>query len=131
MLLWDDLAKWVIAELRKLGISADDEPGQEDFGWYLNFKIAQTAYSFVVGYREDDETWIGWIERNRGFLSSILGWRTRHLDLAAPEILHAVLSSSNLIDGLRWHFPCDFDRGNEEKAFASPAARQSSVRRGD
>jgi hypothetical protein len=30
----DDLAKWLIDELRKQGLETDDEPGQEDFGWF-------------------------------------------------------------------------------------------------
>src|SRR2546421_4839228 len=75
----DDLAKWLLQELRKKGVKTAAEPGQEDFGWYLNFEIAGTASTLVVGYRagskEDAGTWIGWLERNRGLVSSLLGRR--------------------------------------------------------
>jgi hypothetical protein len=67
----DDLAKWLIQELGNRSFKTDDEPGQEDFGWYLNFKIGGTASTFLLGYRPDNKnnagTWIGWLERNRGF----------------------------------------------------------------
>lgn len=31
----DDVAKWLIGELRKLGMKAGEKPHQEDFGWYV------------------------------------------------------------------------------------------------
>ncbi|HET6326867.1 MAG TPA: hypothetical protein VFG04_19470 [Planctomycetaceae bacterium] len=47
----DDLARWFIAELRGRGIRTDSEPGQEDFGWYLGFRVADTDYHLVLGHR--------------------------------------------------------------------------------
>ena len=35
----DDLARWLMEELAQQGIGVDDEPGQEDFGWYFEFSI--------------------------------------------------------------------------------------------
>ena len=52
----DDLAKWLIDELRKKGSETDDEPGQEDFGWYLNFETAGIAHCFVIGHRPTGES---------------------------------------------------------------------------
>lgn len=72
----DDLCKWLIGALREPGLSTDDEPGQEDFGWYLNFRIDSKEYTFVVSYRPYDETWIGWVEWRRGLLGGRV-WRTR------------------------------------------------------
>lgn len=34
----DDVAEWLIRELSKQGMGTDEKPGQEDFGWYLNFE---------------------------------------------------------------------------------------------
>jgi hypothetical protein len=39
----DDVAAWLIRELRKQGIGTDEKPGQEDFGWYLNSKQRVSA----------------------------------------------------------------------------------------
>jgi hypothetical protein len=120
----DDLAKWLIQELGKRGIKTDDEPGQEDFGWYLNFEIGGTASTFIVGYRPGDKnnagTWIGWLERNRGFISSLLGRRETDIDLAAAEILHEILSNAPAIQDVRWHWKQDFDRGREELGKQTP-----------
>jgi hypothetical protein len=119
----DDMAKWLIGELRKEGIETDEKPGQEDFGWYLNFEVAGIGHTFVIGHRPTGEseegTWIGWLERSRGF-SSLLGGRKRGIQLSAVEIIHRVLSASPLIRDVRWHFQRDFDKGNEERGALSP-----------
>jgi hypothetical protein len=44
----DDLARGVVVELRKQNVTAKDEPGQENFGWYLNFEVAGLHHFFVV-----------------------------------------------------------------------------------
>jgi hypothetical protein len=66
----DDVARWLIGELHKQGFEADEKPGQEDFGWYLNFGATGIGHTFVIGYRPNGEseagTWIGWLERSRG-----------------------------------------------------------------
>lgn len=111
----DDLAKWLIEELRKQGSGTDDEPGQEDFGWYLNFETAGIAHTFVIGHRPTGEseagTWFGVIERNRGFFGSIFGRRRRGIQPSAADAIHAILSTSPLIQDVRWHFKLDFDKG--------------------
>ena len=35
----DDVAKWLLQELRAKGIKTDKEPGQEDFGWFFDFTL--------------------------------------------------------------------------------------------
>ena len=111
----DDLAKWLIDELRKQGSGTDDEPSQEDFGWYLNFETAGIAHTFVIGHRPTGEseagTWFGVIERNRGFFGSIFGRRRRGIQPSAADAIHAILSTSPLIQDVRWHFKLDFDKG--------------------
>jgi hypothetical protein len=52
----DDVAKWLIAELRNEGVETDEKPSQEDFGWYLNFDVARTSHTFVIGHRPTGES---------------------------------------------------------------------------
>ena len=52
----DDVAVWLIGELRKQGLTTDEKPGQEDFGWYLNFKVTETSHTLVIGHRPAGET---------------------------------------------------------------------------
>ncbi len=121
----EDLAKWLIQELRNRGASADGEPGQEDFGWYFNFQVMGASHTFVIGHcpglvEGGEGTWIGWIERDRGLLGSLLGARKRGIDPAAPQTLHSILSSSPQIRDIRWHFRRDFDKGREERGAPAP-----------
>ena len=115
----DDVANWLIAELRKKGVETDEKPGQEDFGWYLNFTVQGTQHTFVIGHRPNGEseagTWIGWLERSRGFIGSILGRRKHGIHPSAVEAIHGTLSSSPLIRDVRWYSQRDFDKENGER----------------
>jgi hypothetical protein len=114
----DDLAQWLVGELRHEGLETDDKPDQEDFGWYFNFENKGVRSTLVIGFgyppldRPADGTWIGWIERRRGFLGSLLGGRGRDIDPSAIELIHAILSASPQIRDVRWYFRKDFDIGN-------------------
>jgi len=123
----DDVARWLIDELRKRGVKADEKPGQEDFGWYLNFEVTGVGHTFVIGHRPTGEseqgTWIGRLERNRGFIASLLGARERGIHSSAAEAIHTILSSSSQIQDVRWHFQQDFDKGLEERGALLPQSR--------
>jgi hypothetical protein len=121
----DDLAKWLIHQLRDRGVDADSEPGQEDFGWYFNFQVAGMPHTFVIGHSPSlveggEGIWIGWVERNRGLVGSLFGGRTRGINPAAPRTLHSILSSSPKIEDVRWHFRRDFDKGHEQLGASAP-----------
>jgi hypothetical protein len=120
----DDIAKWLIQELRNRGVNADGEPGQEDFGWYFNFQVMGTPHTFVVGHRpgyeKEEGRWIGWIERRQGFVGSLLGARKRRINLSAPETLHSILFSSPQIRDVRWHLQQHFDKGCEDLGASAP-----------
>lgn len=44
----------MIARLRATGLQTDDEPRQEDFGWYFQFEVPGGRHCCVLGYQEDD-----------------------------------------------------------------------------
>ena len=120
----DAVAKWLIAELRKQGAKTDEQPGQEDFGWYLNFEITGKGHTFVIGHRPAGESeaaiWIGWLERNPGFIGSLFGGRKRGIQPSAIEAIHKILSNSALVRDVRWYLQRDFDEGNQERGTRSP-----------
>jgi hypothetical protein len=122
----DDVGKWLIGELRKQGLKTDETPDQEDFGWYMDFEVAGIGHTFVIGHRPSGEseagTWLGWLERSRGFIGSILGARNRGIQPSAAEAIHKILLGSPLIRDVRWHFQSDFDQGHEERGASSPQA---------
>ena len=100
----DDLARCMIARLRSNGLQTDDEPRQEDFGWYFQFEVPGGRHCCVLGYQEDDPEgrWLIWLERSRGFLGSILGMRKRGIDSAAVRALQDILGRAPEIRELEW-----------------------------
>lgn len=120
----DDLCRWLIAQLTADGIGCDPEPGQEDFGWYFNFRLGNDLYCLVCGFRPADGdcagVWVAWLERSTGFLASLFGGRNRNIDASAPAKIHKVLARCAEISHIRWHIKEDFDRGNEEAGTESP-----------
>ncbi|MFB3880335.1 MAG: hypothetical protein ACE149_03680 [Armatimonadota bacterium] len=120
----DDLAKWLIQELRARGFQIDDEPDQEDFGWYFDFGVGDTPHCLVIAFRPpngaEEGDWVCWLERSRGLLSSALGFRNKGIQREAAEAIHAVLASSAQVREVRWHLKKDFDSGHEELGVPSP-----------
>ena len=92
----DDLARWLIVELQSRGVEVDEEPGQEDFGWYLSFRHNDHCYTVILGSREDETEaadWLCWIEGpSKGIL--FFG-RKRHADRETLQLLHEILSGSD------------------------------------
>jgi hypothetical protein len=131
----DDTAKWLLSELQRIGLRAGDKPGQKDFGWYLNFEVAGVSHCFVLLYRSDDvregATWIGVLERNRGFFGSIFGRRKHGIQASAAQAIHSILATSTLIQDVRWHFQEDFDKGYEEKGTSTPQESNESTDGGE
>lgn len=101
----DDLAKWMMARLRRRGIHTDDEPGQEDFGWYFEFAVPSGRHCCILAYQPDDAEglWHLSLERSRGFIGSLLGMRSRGIQAAAVRAISDVLGSASEIHDFAWH----------------------------
>ena len=121
----DDVAKWLIKVLKAQGIRTDEAPSPEDFGWYFNvFSDGNIGHTLVIGYRPNGKNepgiWIIWLERKRGFIGSLLGARTRGVKASAAQAIHRVLSGSQFVFNLRWHFRYDFEADRQELGSVSP-----------
>jgi len=120
----DDVAKRLIIKLHDAGFSTDSEPGQEDFGWFFNFEVPEGGHCFIIGYRpgEDDAEgdWVGWIERKKGFVGSLLGGRNRGISASATEVIHSALMKNPEVRAVKWHLKEDFDKGNEDQGTSTP-----------
>jgi len=117
-----DVAEWLIRELRKRGMRTDEKPGQEDFGWYLNFGTVGIDHTFVIGHRPkgdtEEGTWVGWLERKRGLIGSVFAGRRRGVQPSAAQAIHQILTGSPVIRDVRWHSKRDFDSGIERGALS-------------
>jgi len=116
----DDVAKWLMGDLRKKGLAVDDEPGQEDFGWYFGFRFQGEEYHLVIGSMEDTPYWLIWLERAKGLIPSLFGARNRGIKPAAVQLIHDVLGASPNVSDMRWWHKPDFDRGADE-SLSSPS----------
>lgn len=116
----DDVAHWMMRELRARGVECASQPGQEDFGWYFTYRVEGVSHAFVIGFRPDDETWIGWLERHRGPIGSLILGRRRGVRPAASHAIHTVLSESAEIHDIRWHDQMEFDQGQEDTGATEP-----------
>ncbi len=114
----DDVARWISSEFQQRNIEVGEEVGEEDFGWYLTFQLNGIEYSFVLGWREGDETepdvWLGWLERDAGFVASLFGGRKKNIASEAAVAIHEILSQTDKVHDVRWHLRQDFDANNEE-----------------
>ena len=122
----DDVAEWFAVELEKLGAKVDREddfPGQEDFGWYIDFTLGEKPFTLVVGSRPDEGDkfeWVLWIERQCGFLGSIFGGRDKNIAPESIQAIHKILSGRNDVSEIRWHLKADFDKGIENTTTERP-----------
>lgn len=100
----DDLAKWLMVRLQKVGIETDPEPGQEDFGWYFDFSVPAGRHCCVLGYQPDEPegVWRLWLERSRGLVASIFGRRGHGIDETAVKAIDDILRAAPEISDVRW-----------------------------
>lgn len=107
----DDVARWLMEELRSKGHEATSDAKQEDFGWYFTFLASGVEHCFVIGHRpggaNQEGLWIGWLERSRGFLPSLVGARKTGILPVSIELIEGILSGSSQIKDMRWHFARD------------------------
>jgi len=102
----DDLARWLIAKLKERGIETGSGPGQEDFGWYFTFWVSDVEHCLVLGFQPNDpsagDQWLGWLERQAGFLSSLTGGRKRGISPKAVSLINEILTTAPEIRDLNW-----------------------------
>lgn len=102
----DDLAAWLIEGLERAAIKTTSKPVQEDFGWFFTFIVNNVEHRVIVGFQPNDiatgDCWIGWIERNVGFLPTVFGGRHRGILPEAIDVIDSILSSTSEINELMW-----------------------------
>ena len=97
-----DLANWLIHELARRDAAVEPMIGHQDAGWMVRFNFRGATYDFVTLYR--GPVWLGLLERRRGILARIFHGQPKNVEFDALRLIDEVLSSSDLISDVRWHY---------------------------
>ena|SRR5437899_1015292 len=120
----DDIADWLMDELRARDVQTDDEARQDEAGWHFGIRRGEIDYKVRVSRRPGSASrppvWIGRVERKTGRLGTLLHAPARAIEPDVVFSIHAVLNSSLLIRNLRWHYQRDFDAGREQFGESEP-----------
>ena len=98
-----DLANWLIYELGRRDAAVEPMIGQKDAGWIVRFRFRGATYDFLAGYRGGPD-WVGFLEHRRGLVGRLFHRPQKNVEFDAVRLIDAVLSSSELISDVRWHY---------------------------
>lgn len=98
-----DLANWLTYELTRHDAAVEPMIGQKDAGWIVRFRFHGATYDFLARYSGGSE-WVGFLERRRGILGRLFHRPRKNVEFDAVRLIDAVLSSSQLISDIRWHY---------------------------
>lgn len=97
-----DLANWLIHELARHEAAVEPAIGQKAAGWLVRFRFRGATYDFVARYRGPD--WVAMLERRLGILGRLFHRQQKSVEFRALQLIDEVLSSSELICDIRWHY---------------------------
>jgi len=89
-------------ELTRHDAAVEPMIGHKDTGWIVRFRFRSATYDFVASYRDPD--WVGFLERRPGILGRLFHLRQKNVEFDALRLIDEVLSSSELISDIRWHY---------------------------
>lgn len=130
------LALRLSAALREAGHPAE-APYCEDWGWCVEFRVADEAHWLGVGRRttaadllgdeaaahpaaESGPDWLCFIERRRSLRTLFARASERQVTTDAAAAVHAALSAQPEVTELSWHHKARFDAGDEAHGASTP-----------
>lgn len=120
----DDLARWLMDKLRARQLVVDEEdPSQEDHGWYVTFAFEGALYDLVVTYAPGNGAagrWLACIERSVGLWGTMIGQRHRGVTKEVVRLVNDILVEAEECRDVRWLYFEDVRRGNLEQPTGSP-----------
>jgi hypothetical protein len=95
-----DVANWLLNELNSREPRAEASIGQRNNGWSIRFSSGGAKHQFVIVYRTPH--WVGSLERAPRMVDRFLRRRPRPVESEAVLLINSILSSSELVDDVRW-----------------------------
>lgn len=122
----DDVVLWLADKLRDRGTwIEEEEPSQEDHGWYLTFRRNDILYDLIVSYAPENggaPRWLVSIERGFGLLGSLFGRRYKRVEVEVVRLVNDILQKAEECRGVRWLFETDLGRGDLQHGSEDPFA---------
>ncbi len=107
----EDLAAWLRAELIERGIPTI-EPGQEDWGWYIESQMDGCTYFIAIGGNPDDTAqdknrgeWRITIEKHRSVWEKLSGRNKTTQEAPIFDVIEAILRAQPDIKNVRHEEP--------------------------
>ena len=102
-----DLANWLIHELARRDAAVEPMISHKDAGWIVRFNFRGATYDLLILYQ--GSAWLGLLERRRGIFARGIWARIFHaqpknVEFEALRLIDELLSSSDLISDVRWHY---------------------------
>lgn len=120
----DDLVRWFVVQLRERQLSVDEEdPSQEDHGWYVSFTVDDLLYDLIVTYAPANgmaARWLACIEKSVGLFGTVIGQRHRGVTRRVVQLVNDILVEAEHCRDVRWLYFDDVRRGNLENGSTSP-----------
>jgi hypothetical protein len=120
----DDLVRWFMIQLRGRKLVVDEnDPSQEDHGWYVTFTWNHLSYDLVVTYAPTNgmaARWLACIERSVGLFGTLIGQRHRAVPSEIVQLVNDILVHAGECEDIQWLYFDDVRRGNLSSGSASP-----------
>lgn len=97
------MANWLIYELARRDAAVEPMIVQRDTGWIVRFGFHGATYDFLARYLGGPD-WVGFLERRRSILGRLFHGTQKNVEFDAVRLIDSVLSSSELISDVRWHY---------------------------
>lgn len=123
----DDCAAWLIGKLKAQGdLQVEDEPSQEDWGWFFNVKVGQRRFLIGVGLCEDEEVpnrWLVFIDSWLWIWQRVIFRQTDQSEhLVVCVAIDRLLKGESKINDIRWYSKAGFDSGSEDVWRSGPVS---------
>lgn len=99
----EDVALWLRPQLAALGHEVE-QPGQEDWGWYLDCRQHGITHTLNIGcvFEDDGPVWQIYLERQVPLLNRLLQ-RNREVEPNLTQALHQLLTTAPEATEIRWY----------------------------
>lgn len=119
----EDLAVYLIRELKNENVETDSEPLQEDWGWMIFFSHQGINCELGLGAYEDEgieNDWLCFLKTYRKGIWNKLFSKKAEIDSETLNLVDRILREDKEIKDIRWYHENDWMNGEIKKHTSRP-----------